>query len=70
MERISSRLLGGMISQDKVEKLELLLEQFVDSKDKTEKILSFMQVKELKDIPENRFEGLVSQLENQLVSNG
>lgn len=58
------------ISQDKVEKLELLLEQFVDSKEKTEKILGFMQVKALSDITENRFEGLIAQLENQLVSKG
>ena len=58
------------LSQEQLEKLELLLGKFVDSKEKTEKILSFMELKELKDIPESRFEGLVSQLDNQLVSKG
>ena len=48
----------------------LLLSQFADNEEKTSRILSFMGVKELKEIPASRFEALISQLENQLVSNG
>ena len=58
------------LSKEQLEKLELLLSQFTDSNEKTSKILIFMEVKELKDIPASRFETLISQLENQLVSNG
>lgn len=58
------------LTQEQLEKLELLLSQFADSAEKTSRILSFIEVKELKDIPASRFETLVSQLENQLVSNG
>jgi phage recombination protein Bet len=58
------------LSKEQLEKLELLLSQFADSEEKTSRILSFIEVKELKDIPKSRFETLVSQLENQLVSNG
>ena len=58
------------LSKEELEKLELLLSQFADSEEKKVKILSFMGVKELKDIPANRFETLISQLENQLVTNG
>lgn len=58
------------LSQEDLEKLELLLSQFANVEEKTAKLLSFMKVKELKDIPKNCFEALFSQLENQLVSNG
>lgn len=58
------------LSQEQLEKLELLLSQFADGEEKTSRILSFMGVKELKEIPASRFEALISQLENQLVSNG
>jgi len=53
-----------------LEKLELLLSQFANVEEKTAKLLSFMKVKELKDIPASCFKALFSQLENQLVSNG
>ena len=58
------------LSKEELEKLELLLSQFADSEEKKVKILSFMGLKELKDISKNRFETLISQLENQLVTNG
>jgi len=62
--------IAAKLSQEQLEKLELLLSQFANVEEKTAKLLSFMKVKELKDIPKNRFETLFAQLENQLVSNG
>ena len=58
------------LNKEQIEKLELLLSQFADSKEKTANILKFLQVKSLQDVPESRFEGLVAELDRQLVANG
>ena len=58
------------ITKEQAGKLKLLLSQFADCEQKTENILSFLKVGELKDIPEIRFNPLVTQLESQLTSKG
>ena len=58
------------ITKKQLEKLQLLLSQFADCDQKTENIVSFLKVEELKDIPKARFETLIAQLESQLISNG